>query len=61
MLGDKVRIGIEFGVRMSWDGILNGWKFFCLSSFGASGKAKDVINHFGLSAKDIAKEIEKFI
>ena len=61
VLGNKLRIGIEFGVRMCWDDILNGGKFFGLSSFGASGKAKEVINHFGLSAKDIAKEIEKII
>ena len=50
----KVKIGIEAGVRQGWDQIIGAdGTFIGMSSFGASGPAGKVYQHFGITAEAI--------
>jgi transketolase len=58
ILNFKKRIFIEFGIlgclaKYKRDGDL----FFGVETFGESGKAEDVLKHFGLEAKSIVENI----
>ncbi len=55
---DVLSVGIEAGIRQGWDDIIGpGGLFFGLSTFGASGPAKKLYDHFGLTAEKISKKI----
>jgi transketolase len=46
----KVRIGVEAAIRMGWDEIIGAdGAFVGMTGFGASGPAKDVFKHFGIT------------
>mgnify|MGYP001810352922 CR=1 FL=1 len=54
----KVNVVIEAGSRLGWDRITgNDALFFCIDSFGESGKAEDVYNYFGLNISEITNNI----
>ncbi|SON57184.1 Transketolase 1 [Hartmannibacter diazotrophicus] len=57
----KVKVGVEAAIRMGWDGIIGlDGIFVGMSTFGASGKAEDLYEHFGITPKAIAeKALEK--
>lgn len=60
VLGQGLRVGIEAACSFGWDKYLgeNGL-FFGMSTFGASGKAQDLYEHFGLTPVSIAQKIEE--
>jgi transketolase len=46
----KVRIGVEAAIRMGWDELIGtDGAFIGMTGFGASGPAKDVFKHFGIT------------
>jgi len=51
-----VKVAIEAGIRLGWDHYIgsNG-VFIGMSSFGASGPAKEVYTHFGITAEHAAE------
>ncbi len=53
---EKIRIAIEAGVAQGWQRFIgeNG-KFIGMKSFGASGPAKELYKHFGITAKAAVK------
>ncbi|MEO0883127.1 MAG: transketolase [Pseudomonadota bacterium] len=54
VLGTAPRIGIEAGVRQSWDAFLGpDDAFIGMSTFGASAPIKDLYEHFGITAKAV--------
>ncbi|KQW29279.1 transketolase [Rhizobium sp. Root274] len=54
-----VKIGVEAGIRQGWDAIIgsNG-AFIGMKSFGASGPAKDLYKHFGITAEAVVAAAE---
>ncbi len=56
-IGDaKVRVAVEAGVRQGWDAIIGqDGGFIGMHGFGASGKYKDVYEHFGITAEKVAE------
>ena len=51
VLGSTPRIGVEAAVRQSWDHLLRDDDVFIgMSTFGASGPAPEVYEHFGITA-----------
>ncbi|MCA0405890.1 MAG: transketolase [Proteobacteria bacterium] len=51
----KVKIGIEAGIRLSWDAIIGSDGIFIgMDGFGASGPAAKVFAHFGITAEAVA-------
>lgn len=55
-----LRVGIEAGIRQSWDRIIgpNGI-FVGMHGFGASGKASDLYQHFGMTPQAVADVVQK--
>ena len=54
VLGDAPRIGIEAGVRQGWDLFLRpADEFIGMNSFGESAPAKDLFEHFGITAERV--------
>ncbi len=55
---DTLKVGIEAGIDHGWHRHLcsNGI-FIGMNSFGASGKAEDLFDHFGINAKSAAERI----
>ncbi|MEM7660944.1 MAG: transketolase [Pseudomonadota bacterium] len=54
VLGTTPRIGIEAGVRQSWDAFLGpDDAFIGMSTFGASAPIKDLYEHFGITAEAV--------
>ncbi|SDR26132.1 transketolase [Rhizobiales bacterium GAS113] len=52
----KVRVAVEAGVRQGWDAIIGmDGAFIGMHSFGASGKYKDLYDHFGITAEKVAE------
>ena len=51
-----VKVAIEAGIRMGWDRYIgpNG-AFIGMHGFGASGPAKEVFKHFGITAEAAAE------
>jgi transketolase len=48
--------GVEAGVRQGWDAIIGPeGAFIGMHSFGASGKYKDLYEHFGITAEKVAE------
>jgi transketolase len=56
VIGDApVKIGVEAAVRQGWDAIIGSdGAFVGMSTFGASGPYKDLYNHFGITAANVA-------
>ncbi len=55
--GDTVRIGIEAGIKMGWEGIIGDkGGFVGMNSFGASAPIDDLYNHFGITAERVIIE-----
>ena len=51
-----VKIAIEAGIEMGWAPFIGSdGAFVGMSSFGASGKYKDLYEHFGITAERVAK------
>ncbi len=63
-----IRVAVEAGVRFGWDkwltnerGRSNKSIFVGMSSFGASGPAEDLYENFGITSKNVVKQIEKYL
>ena len=51
-----VRVGVEAGLRQGWDEIIGSQGAFVgMTGFGASGPAKDLFRHFGITAEKVAE------
>jgi transketolase len=61
VIGDApVKIAAEAAVRQGWDYFIgNDGDFVGMSSFGASGPAKDLYKHFGITVEAIVAAAEK--
>lgn len=56
VLGSAPRIGIEAGIRQSWDAFLGPQDAFIgMSSFGASAPIEDLYKHFGITVEAVVK------
>ncbi len=54
-----VKIAVEAGVREGWDAFIGPeGSFVGMKSFGASGPAKDVFKHFGITAEAVVAAAE---
>jgi transketolase len=52
----KVNVAIEAGIRQGWDAIIgSSGAFVGMTGFGASAPAKDLYQHFGLTAENVAE------
>lgn len=52
----KVKIGVEAAIRLTWDSIIGSDGLFIgMNSFGASGPASKVYQHFGITAAAVAE------
>ncbi|MEO0729249.1 MAG: transketolase C-terminal domain-containing protein, partial [Pseudomonadota bacterium] len=55
VLGDAPRVAVEAGVSMAWhEWLERGGAFVGMSDFGASAPAKDLYEHFGITAQRVA-------
>jgi transketolase len=56
IVGDaRVKIGVEAGVRQSWDAVIGSdGGFVGMTSFGASAPYKDLYKHFGITPEAVA-------
>ena len=62
VLGDKPRLAIEAGLRQSWDRWLGiDGDFIGMESFGASGPAPALYEHFGITADRAVARIKSMI
>ena len=56
----KVKIAIEAGIRLTWDSIIGSDGLFIgMNSFGASGPASKVYQHFGITAAAVVEAAEQ--
>jgi transketolase len=54
-----VKIAVEAGIRQGWDAFIgNDGAFVGMKSFGASGPAKDLYKHFGITAEAVVSAAE---
>ena len=61
VLGTAPRIGIEAGIRQSWDTFLGpNDKFIGMSSFGASAPIADLYKHFGITVEAVVEAAKAF-
>ena len=52
----KVNIGVEAAIRMGWDALIGSDGVFVgMTGFGASGPAKAVFKHFGITAEAVVQ------
>jgi transketolase len=52
----KVNVAVEAGIRQGWDAIIgSGGAFVGMTGFGASAPAKDLYQHFGITAQKVAE------
>jgi transketolase len=55
-----VRVGVEAAIRMGWDQIIGtDGAFIGMTSFGASGPAKEVYKHFGITTDAVVAAARK--
>ncbi|MCJ8519579.1 transketolase [Pseudorhizobium tarimense] len=55
-----VKVAVEAAVREGWDAIIGSDGIFVgMKSFGASGPAKDLYKHFGITAEAVVEAAEK--
>ena len=58
----KARIGIEVGIRQGWDRWTgDGGAFIGIESFGASGPANEVFEHFGVTVDAVVERAKKLV
>lgn len=56
----SLKVAIEAGVRQGWDAVIGRHGIFIgMSGFGASGKASDLYNHFGITAEDVVRQVRE--
>lgn len=54
-----VKIAVEAGIRMGWDAIIGSTgTFIGMKSFGASGPAKELYKHFGITSDAVVAAAE---
>ena len=54
-----VKIAVEAGIRQGWDAIIGSTgTFIGMKSFGASGPAKELYKHFGITADAVVAAAE---
>ncbi len=54
-----IKIAVEAGIRQGWDAFIgNDGAFVGMKSFGASGPAKDLYKHFGITAEAVVSAAE---
>jgi transketolase len=54
-----VKIGVEAGIRQGWDAFIGSTgAFIGMKSFGASGPAKELYKHFGITAEAVVAAAE---
>ncbi|MCK8779183.1 transketolase [Rhizobium sp. NTR19] len=60
ILGNSpIKIAVEAGVREGWDRFIgHDGVFIGMKSFGASGPAKDLFKHFGITAEAVVAAVE---
>jgi transketolase len=52
----RVNVAVEAGIRQGWDAIIgSGGAFVGMTGFGASGPAKDLYQHFGITAEKVVQ------
>ncbi len=52
----RVNVAVEAGIRQGWDAIIgSAGGFVGMTGFGASGPAKDLYQHFGITAEKVAE------
>jgi transketolase len=52
----KVKVAVEAAIRMGWDAVIGADGIFVgMEGFGASGPAKEVFAHFGITAEKVAE------
>jgi transketolase len=57
-----VKVAVEAAVRFGWDAVIGpDGAFVGMSSFGASAPAKDLYNHFGITAEAVADAAVRLI
>jgi transketolase len=62
VLGAAPRIGIEAGIRQGWDAVLRtGDEFVGMTTFGASGPAEQLYEHFGITVANVAAAARRLI
>ena len=55
-----VKVAVEAAVRFGWDAVIGHDGIFVgMNGFGASGLAKDLYKHFGITAEAIAERAAK--
>lgn len=58
----SIKVAVEAGIRQSWDRLIGGHSIFIgMDGFGASAPAKDLYEHFGITANKIIQRIEKYL
>ena len=58
-VGTKLKVAIEAGIRQGWDAIIGSTgTFIGMKSFGASGPAKELYKHFGITADAVVAAAE---
>jgi transketolase len=56
----SIKVGIEAGVRQSWDRIIGGHSTFIgMDSFGASAPADQLFKHFGITTEAIVEAVQQ--
>jgi transketolase len=54
----RARVAVEAGIAMGWERLLGErGRFVGMASFGASGKAEDLYEHFGITAKGVVEAV----
>ena len=62
VLGTVPRVGVEAAVQQSWDHLLRDDDVFIgMSTFGASGPAPEVFEHFGITTEAVVAAAKKLV
>ena len=58
----RARVGVEAGVRQSWDAILGSdGEFVGMSSFGASAPFSQLYEHFGITSANVVASAKRLL
>jgi len=62
VLGAGPRVGVEAAIRQGWDLFLRPEDGFVgMTGFGASAPAKDLYEHFGVTAAAVAGKVKQLL
>ncbi|MCI2399889.1 transketolase [Aliiroseovarius subalbicans] len=62
VLGDAPRVGVEAAVRQGWDAMIgSSGAFVGMTGFGASAPARELYDHFGITAGVVADAAKQLI